>query len=100
MNYLPPEEVLKMGAGLTIRMIKDTLDEELVLDSWTFTTVDYNRHYCADVQASASVNGKEGILQIRFSSKDPQGTIEVPGTPGADWYVALWSPNKFFVPGE
>jgi hypothetical protein len=46
------------------------------------------------------VNGKEGILQIRFSSKDPQGTIEVPGTPGADWYVALWSPNKFFVPGE
>ncbi len=95
--YLPPEDVRKLGTGQVIQMIKDTLNGELVLTHWALTSVDYNRRYCADVEATATVNGHDGTLRIRFSNKDDQGTICVPGTSGSDWYVTIWAPNQFFI---
>ncbi|MQM25652.1 hypothetical protein [Glycomyces albidus] len=96
MAFLPPKDVQRMGTRLAIQMIKDTLSEDLVLNHWALTSVDYNRPYCADAEAAAAVNGDDGLLRIRFSNHDAHGTISVPGTPDTDWYVTLWTPRQFF----
>lgn len=96
-NFLPPNEVQQMGRGLAVRMVKDTLDQELELGDWNLESIDYGRPYGADIIASATVNNEQGHLRIRFISYDAHGKVGIPGSPGVDWYVAIWAPPQFFT---
>jgi hypothetical protein len=96
-SFLPPDEVQQMGRGQAVRMVKDTLDQELELGDWNLESIDYSRPYSADLIASATVNNEQGQLRIRFISYDAHGKVGIPGSAGVDWYVAIWAPRQFFT---